>query len=245
MTENSHIPSLSIILPTYNERENIAIFIPRLEKQFSNIPHEIIVVDDSSPDGTGELVLQLAEKIPGLRLITREKKIGIGAALREGYNNAANDIILSSDADLSFSPGDLMRIYEKIGGGGYDIVIGSLHGTSQGADRKANNLGTTLKRLVSIISNGLLRTIFCIPLSSFSVNCRAIRHDTWRLLHTKDNGNFFLFEMLFLAHKANAHIGEIPVMYVDREYGYSKVNRIYVREAIKALGKIIRFRLRR
>src|SRR3990172_1985671 len=107
-------PSLSIVLPTYNEKDNVKILIPLLEKKFSGIDHEIIVVDDSSPDGTGKEVLKLAAEIPHVRLIVRKEKNGIGGALRHGYNNAANDIVLSCDADLSFSPDDRVKLYDKI-----------------------------------------------------------------------------------------------------------------------------------
>src|SRR6266568_1932719 len=115
--------SLSIILPTYNERENVRIFIPQLAEKFAEIPFEIVVVDDSSPDGTGEEVLKLAEKIPNVRLLVRKEKNGIGSALRNGYDNAKNDVILSADADLSFSPDDLMKLYDKMTNEGYDVVI--------------------------------------------------------------------------------------------------------------------------
>jgi len=90
-------PSLSIVLPTYNEKDNIKILIPEIKKTFEHINHEIIVVDDSSPDGTARVSEDLNEKYGNIRVIVREKKEGIGAAIREGYNNARNSIIISSD----------------------------------------------------------------------------------------------------------------------------------------------------
>ncbi len=118
------MPSLSIVLPTYNEKDNINILIPRIEETFNHINHEIIVVDDSSPDGTAWVSEELNKKYGNIRVIVREKKEGIGAAIREGYNNANNSIILSSDSDLSFLPSDMHRLYEKVQEG-YDFVWGS------------------------------------------------------------------------------------------------------------------------
>ncbi|MGR3302420.1 MAG: glycosyltransferase [Candidatus Scalindua sp.] len=107
-------PSLSIIIPTYNERENIKILIPEIEKTFGHVNHEIIVVDDNSPDGTAKASEELNKRYGNIRVIVRKKKEGIGAAIREGYNSARNSIILSSDSDLSFTLSDTYRLYEKI-----------------------------------------------------------------------------------------------------------------------------------
>ena len=232
--------SLSIVLPTYNERENVQKFIPLLKKKFENVPHEIIVVDDSSPDGTGEEVLKFAVEMPNIRLLSRKEKTGIGNALRHGYNEARNDIILSCDSDLSFSPDDIMKLYNKINNENYDLVIGSRHSQSSGYETP--HLAIKLKYAVSRFGNALLRKLFNIPVRDFSVNCRAIRQETWRSLVTKENGNFFLFEMIFLAQRAGARIGEIPVTFFDRKYGSSKIN--HVAEIPKAFLKMILYLLR-
>lgn len=233
--------SLSIVLPTYNERENVRIFIPLLQEKFSKISHEIIVVDDLSPDGTGEEVLKFASQLPNIRLITRKEKTGIGSALRHGYNNANNDIILSCDSDLSFSTDDIMKLYNKIVNENYDLVIGSRHSQSSGYETP--HLGIKLKYAVSRLGNGLLRKLFRVPVRDFSVNCRAIRQNTWRSLVTKESGNFFLFEMIFQAQRAGARIGEVPVTFLDRKYGSSKIN--HAAEIPKAFLKMIIYLLRR
>ena len=237
----STTPSVSLILPTYNERKNIGIFVPRLHEAFKNVPHEILVVDDSSPDGTGEEVLLLAKRIPNLRLITREKKNGIGSALRHGYDSAKNDVILSCDADLSFSTDDLMKLYGKIASEGYDVIIGSRHSASSSYERGRPSIA--LKYMVSSTGNWLLHTLFRIPVNDFSVNCRAIRRTVWQTLDTRENTNFFLFEMIFLAARKGFRIGEVPVSFADRQFGVSKIN--HVAEVPKALYKMITFLFRR
>jgi len=238
--ENKTRPSVSIVIPTYNERENIALFVPLLEKEFSGVPHEILVVDDSSPDGTGEEVLKLALQIPRLKLITRKEKTGIGSALRHGYNNAESDIILSSDSDLSFSTEDLMKLYQRIADDGYDVAIGSRH--SADSAYETPRPGIALKYAISRGGNWLLYTLFRIPVKDFSANCRVIRRETWKSLRSQENTNFFLFEMIFLAHRSGARICEVPVTFLDRKYGISKIN--HGAEIFKAFCKMLLFLLR-
>src|SRR4029077_16965323 len=95
--------SLSVVVPTYNERENITLLLPRLMATFAGVKCEILVVADSSPDGTGEAVLAIAGEFSNVKLLARKAKNGIGGALRQGYDSAEHDIILSCDADLPFS----------------------------------------------------------------------------------------------------------------------------------------------
>lgn len=231
-----YLPSLSIVIPTYNERDNIRILIPLLEKKFAVITHEIIVVDDSSKDGTGEEVVSLSRRFPGLRLYVRKEKKGIGSALRFGYNQARYDIILSCDADLSFSVDDLMKVYQCVVHG-YDLVVGSRHSPTSFYEK--GRLVIALKYVVSRFGNFFLHTIFRIPVNDFSVNCRAIRRTAWQVLDTREDTNFFLFEMLFLAQRKGFRIGEVPVSFTDRKYGSSKINHVV--EVPKAFYKMIVF----
>lgn len=229
---------LSLILPAYNERENIAVFIPQIAEAFRDVAHEIIVVDDSSPDGTGEKVKKLARTFPQVLLFTRTEKKGIGSALRFGYHQAIGDVILSSDTDLSFRPEDLVRLYQKIVEG-YDLVVGSRH--SESSQYETPNFKIWLKYAASRWGNAVLTAIFRIPVKDFSVNCRAIRRDLWLKLNTKEDTNFFLFEVIFRAKEHGAKIAEIPVAFLDRRFGRSKINHII--EVPKAFYKMIVFLL--
>ena len=130
---------VSIVVPTYNERKNVTILLPKLEALFKEHDYEILVVDDSSPDGTGEAVVSLGKKNKRIKLITRTKKEGIGAAIREGYNTAEQDIIASTDADLSFEPEDLLKLLEKIDEG-YDLVVGNRHSSGGTYEKTTPNV---------------------------------------------------------------------------------------------------------
>src|SRR3989344_5122155 len=114
---------LSIVLPAYKEAKNLAILIPEIEKAFNGCSFEIIVVDDNSQDGTKELLDSLNKKFGNIKLILRPGLMGIGSALRDGYNRSQGEFILSSDADLSFVVEDMARLFETIKEG-YDIVLG-------------------------------------------------------------------------------------------------------------------------
>lgn len=228
---------LSIILPTYNERENIQILIPLIIKTFNKVctNYEILVVDDNSPDGTGEEVLNFNNQYKNVFLISRKNKEGIGAALREGYNKARGKYILSSDTDLSFSVEDMVKLYDKINGG-YDLVVGSRY--AKGGYYQKKNFRTYIKGLISYLGNKLFGFLFSIPVSDFSANFRVIKKDTWEAISTSENTNFLLFEMIFMTNLHKFSIIEVPVSFNDRLKGESKLNLFF--EAPKALVKILK-----
>lgn len=231
-------PSVSLVLPTYNERENIQRLVPQLARAFDGYTYEILVVDDSSPDGTGAAVQELAQIYPVVRLITRARKEGIGAALREGYDQARHEVIVSSDVDLSFQPSDLVRLVEVVTQGS-DLALGSRH--TSGSHYEAPTASIRRKRWISRVGNRVLRWTFGIPIHDFSANCRAIRRTTWRRIETRENTNTLLLEMILRCHFGGLRVTELPVTFLDRRYGVSKL-RLSI-EAPKFLVKMLWYRL--
>jgi dolichol-phosphate mannosyltransferase len=213
---------ISIVLPTYNERENIGILIPKLEDMLreKNISGEIIVVDDSSPDGTAEVANGLNRRYGNVKVVLRPNKEGIGAALRDGYNHASGDIIFSMDSDLSFDHGMIPQFLERLKS--YDVVVGSRH-ASQGKYEK-KKLGIFLKWLTSRSGNIALRVMSGVNIHDFSANFRGIRRDVWKSINTTDKTNSILFEMIILAKYKGYKVSEIPVAFGDRVHGESKLN---------------------
>lgn len=232
-------PVISVVIPTYNERENIARFIPQLVEAFQGAAYEILVVDDNSPDGTGEVVQRFARTNPRVRLITKRQKEGIGAALRVGYDQAQGDIIVSSDADLSFRVEDLVRLTEAVAQGA-DLALGSRHTPRGGATYEAEAVRVRCKRWVSRMGNIVLRGVFLIPVHDFSANCRAIRRSVWQQIHTQENTNTLLLEMILRCHYGGFRVEEHPVTFQDRRYGQSKL-RLSI-EAPKFLLKMTKYR---
>jgi len=155
-------PQISLVLPTYEERENIERLLPSVAAVLAHLSYEIVVVDDRSPDGTGDAVLRFRDAGHPARLVSKERKEGIGAALRVGYDESQGAVIMSMDADLSFEPADLLRLYDRIEQGA-DLVVGTRHGVASGYDAPTPSI--RVKRFVSTAGNRLLGAVTGIPLT--------------------------------------------------------------------------------
>ena len=228
---------LSVIIPTYNEKTNIEILIPQIEsllqKKFKN-DFEIIVVDDNSLDGTADSVIKLNKKYGNARVIVRNCKKGVGNALKEGYNNAKGDLILSTDADLSFDARDMPRLIQKIETG-YDFVVGSRHIYINYYQKP--NFQTKIKGFVSKYGNIMVRVISGVDIRDFSANFRVIKRSVWSKLKISDNTNSMLLEIILKTKYKGYKIAEIPVIFKERKYGKSKLN--LAKEVPKFLIKLI------
>ncbi len=210
---------ISIILPTYNERENLEVLIPMICNVFRDKNFEIIIVDDSSPDGTEEYVKNISRKNNFIRLITRKKERGIGSAISEGYNSARGDIIISSDADLSLDPADMLRLLEIIDNG-FDVVVGSKYLKDSVYEKKS--FRKFLQSFVSRCGNIYIRALLGVPLTDFTLNFRAFRKPIWNNIATKEKDNVMLLEMLYKAHINGYKIVSIPVKFSERKHGVTK-----------------------
>lgn len=230
------IPSVSVILPTYNERENIEVLIPEVETAFEGIPLEILVVDDSSPDGTADVARALNVRYSNVRLVSRARKEGIGAAIHHGFDEARNDILISSDSDMSFQAADMLRLYRKILDG-FDLVIGSRHSPGSRYDRI--HFDIKVKYRVSYFGNRCLRFLTGVKLNDFSANFRGIRRSVWRFLDVTEKTNSILLEMILKAAYGGVRVTEIPVTFAERLHGKSKLNLSV--EAPKFLLKLIKY----
>jgi dolichol-phosphate mannosyltransferase len=228
--------SVSVILPTYNERENIRVLVPEIEAAFAGTPLEILVVDDSSPDGTGDEARALDARYGNVRLITRPRKEGIGAAIRHGLDEGRHDILISSDSDNSFHPRDMVRLYDKILEG-YDLVVGSRHSAGSRYDR--TQLDIRVKYLVSHVGNRVLGVVTGVGLHDFSANFRAVRRNVWRFLGVQEKTNTLLLEMILKSNYGGLRVTEIPVTFAERLHGESKLNLTV--EAPKFLLKMIKY----
>ncbi len=227
---------LSVVLPTYNEAENLKILILQIEEEFKDISFEIIVVDDNSQDGTAKLLETLNNNFKNIKLISRPKLMGIGSAIRDGYNSAQGEYILSSDADLSFKVSDMKRLYEKLNEG-YDLVLAYRHGKGGGYEKKT--IGVKIKYLFSRLGNFIVRNISGLNVRDVSANFRIIRRNAWQRLKTVENTNSLLFEMIIKAKRKELKITEIPITFSERRFGKSKLN--ILKEAPKFLVKFIKY----
>jgi len=211
--------SISFILPTYNERENITKIIKQINHicKINQINYEIIVIDDNSNDGTIQEINFLRKQQKELCLMVRKHIMGVGSAHLEGYNQAKGDLIISMDADLSHSPHNIINFVNKINEG-YDVVIGSRFLESGGS--KQNLLRRTLSKLINIYFSKSLG----ISLKDFTSGYRAIKKESWeRIKDLKfSKKNLFLVECIYYFNKEKRKIAEIPIIFEKREQGTSK-----------------------
>lgn len=232
MTEKS-----LIIIPTYNELENITLLIPDLLNRCKNLDLDILIVDDNSPDGTGNYVEDLSKEEPRIKLIRRAGKMGLGTAYIEGFKYAiANkyDYVFEMDADYSHDPKEIKNFLKAIKK--YDLVIGSRY------VKGVNVVNWPMRRLLlSYFANKYTRLITGLPICDATGGFKCFRREVLEkidLTQIKSNGYTFQIEMNFKAWKKGFNIGEIPIIFIDRTAGHSKMSKKIVHEAIFMVWKL-------
>jgi len=213
---------ISIVLGTYNESENIAKLIPILEGIFQTekIDGEIVVVDDNSPDGTGNVVRELGMQFGNVKLYSRPRKLGPGSAHAEGYKQAMGEIIVGMDTDFSHDPNDIPRFIAKITEG-YDLVLASRY--IRDGSYEVKSFETLKKSLASRTGNILARVILRVPAHDFTTSFRAMRRRVVENVSTESAGNSFFLEFIVKAYRSGFTITEIPITFKDRVSGKSKL----------------------
>jgi dolichol-phosphate mannosyltransferase len=217
-----------VIIPTYNERENIDPLLDRLMA----LPFDlhVLVVDDHSPDGTAECVKTWQARTPRVHLLQRAGKMGLGSAYREGFRYALEhgaEYIFEMDADFSHDPDAIGEFLEQARD--HDVVLGSryLHGVTV--------VNWPLSRLIlSYSANVYTRIVTGLPLRDATGGFKCFRRralEAVRLDRVKSDGYAFQIEMSFKCWKKGFRIKEIPIIFVDRRAGVSKMNRRIVWEA--------------
>ena len=222
-----------VIIPTYNEKENIESIIRAvfgLEKKF-----DILVIDDGSPDGTADIVrnLQKDEFAGRLNMIERKGKLGLGTAYIAGFKWALEqeyDYIFEMDADFSHDPNDLPRLYSACADGGNDVAVGSRYVSG------VNVVNWPMGRvLMSYYASKYVRLITGIPIHDTTAGFVCYRSKVLKTLNLDEirfKGYAFQIEMKFTAYKCGFKIKEIPVIFVNRKLGTSKMNSSIFGEAI-------------
>ncbi len=230
-----------VVLPTYNERENIELMVNRL----MDLPVDlrVVVIDDNSPDGTGESADRLAATFPErVFVVHRAGKLGLGTAYRTGFDFALRqdaERIMTMDADFSHDPEYIPAMIEK-SKAGYDLVIGSRY--VEGGDAPDFPLR---RKILSGGANGFAKTLLNLKAHDVTAGFRCYqRHvlESLPLDSILSNGYSFLVEMLFLVQRAGFTVGEVPIIFLDRTRGKSKISR---EEIYKAVYTVLRLAMRR
>ena len=221
---------LLVVVPTYNERVNLPLVVPAILQQDPRI--DVLVVDDNSPDGTGQLADELAASTPRVHVLHRPNKSGLGKAYLAGFQWAlANryDLIFEMDADFSHDPkflGDFISAAANA-----DLVIGSRYRAGV-----VNVINWPISRLLlSIGANQYARWITGLPLDDSTGGFKCFRREVLEAIDfekVRSNGYAFQIEMSFRAWKKGFRLVEVPIVFTDRVEGQSKMNKRIVREAI-------------
>ncbi|OHA20358.1 MAG: hypothetical protein A2849_01110 [Candidatus Taylorbacteria bacterium RIFCSPHIGHO2_01_FULL_51_15] len=226
-----------VVIPTYNEKENVENLIPAI---FSLVPEiHVLVVDDNSPDGTAEAIQKLKKTYSGLRLLSRRRKEGLGKAYVQGFEEALKDPQISTlimmDADLSHDPKHLKEMLALRSE--YDLVIGSRY-IPGGA-----TIGWELwRRLLSRFANLYARTIIGAPFKDCTTGYNAI---SAKILSTVNfdtinlSGYAFIIHLKYLLYKAGARVREIPIVFKNRTAGTSKMSLNIISEGVLAPWKML------
>ena len=218
-----------VIIPTFNEKENIEAIISavlNLKEDF-----DILVVDDSSPDGTGKIVKDMQENEPHLFLTERVIKDGLGKAYLHGFRWALErdyDYIFEMDADFSHNPEDLPKLYQACQNA--DMAIGSRY------SKGVNVVNWPMSRvLLSYFASKYVRLILRVPIADTTAGFVCFSRKVLEgidLHKVKLKGYGFQIEMKFRAYKKNFKVVEVPIIFTDRTHGVSKMNGGIIKEAV-------------
>ena len=219
-----------IVLPTYNERENIEVFLRSVRD--TGAPVDVLVVDDASPDGTAHAARAVAGELGGISVLDRTAKDGLGSAYRDGFERVLTDgydVIISMDADLSHDPAVVPEMLRLIDGG-VDAVIGSRYVCGGGTtDWPAH------RRLLSRWGNAYTRAALRLSVNDCTSGYRAYRADALRSIEptsTQAEGYAFLTELVRRLDRGGHTIAETPIVFRDRERGKSKMSGRIVVESM-------------
>jgi dolichol-phosphate mannosyltransferase len=234
-----------VILPTYDERENVETVVTRARAALAAckppVEGRVLIVDDASPDGTGEIADRLAREHEGVRVLHRTRKGGLGGAYLAGFDEALTegaDLIIEMDADLSHDPADLPRLIDAAREGA-DVVLGSRYMPGGGVE------GWSLhRRLLSYAGGRYAATVLGLRVSDLTGGFKCFRASALQAMDRKlirSRGYAFQIELTFHAARAGLEIAEVPIVFREREHGRSKMSPAI---ALEALWKVPLLRLR-
>lgn len=240
MSYRLHSMDVSIIIPTFNERENIEKIIRFVNDVFNKnkIQGEILIVDDNSPDGTGDIAEKLSKKYKNIRVFHRKGKLGIGSAYKFGFKQAKAPIVMEMDADLSHNPKYIPDFLDALKT--HDFAVGSRYVKGGGIVN-----WSIYRKLVSYIANLIASLILRSGTKDVTTGYRAYRKEALNRINLDEitsNGYSFQVDILMRLKRKGCKLKEVPIVFVDRELGKSKLSQ---NEIIKFLFTVLRLRIKR
>lgn len=225
-----------IVIPTYDEADNVVAVLDRVRLAVPRA--DVLVVDDLSPDGTGDLVRDYAGADRSVHLLTGAAKQGLGAAYRAGFGWALErdyDAVVQLDADLSHPPERIPALLDGLAD--HDLVVGSRYVAGGGVSNWKLS-----RRLVSRGANTYARVLLRIPVRDLTAGFKAFRREALLTIGAVDSdsdGYCFQIENTWRAHRLGLSIAEVPITFVDRTHGQSKMSAAIASEAVR---RVLRWR---
>jgi dolichol-phosphate mannosyltransferase len=223
------VPRKIAVIPTYNERDNVAGIVPQVLAQDAEL--EVLVVDDRSPDGTGEVVAEMARADPRVHLLARPGRQGLGPAYKDGFAWAlahGADLVVQMDADFSHTPAMLPRFFAEAAD--CDVVLGSRY------IRGITVVNWPIDRLlISYFGNAYVRRVLGIRIRDATGGFKCWRRaalEAVGLEHVRSNGYAFQIEMTYRALCRGLRVRELPIIFIDRTVGDSKMTKRISLEAL-------------
>jgi dolichol-phosphate mannosyltransferase len=231
-----------LILPTYNEADNLEELVRAvlLRLEGTGLPYTILVVDDGSPDGTGEIADRLAAELPPVRVLHRARKQGLGRAYLAGFEialGAGADLMMEMDADFSHDPRDVPRLIAAAGAA--DLVLGSRYVPGGGVE----NWGLR-RRLLSRGGCAYARVLLRVPVRDLTGGFKCFNRRVLEAIDLADvraDGYAFQIELTYRAVRAGFRVAEVPILFRERRDGASKMT---ARVTLEAVWKVPALRLR-
>jgi len=219
----------TVTIATFNERENLPLVLPLIAEHAPGL--KVLIIDDDSPDGTGQYADEFAAAHPWLTVMHRPRKSGYASAHIEGMRHAlagGAKRLLTMDADLSHDPAVLPAILDGLAD--HDLILGSRYVAGGGTRHWG-----LFRRLLSRFGSFYARTILGLRQRDCTTGYRGYRADLVQrsaMLDTTTQGYGFLVEVLYCCVKAGARVGEVPIIFADRQYGRSKLSKAIMFEAM-------------
>lgn len=239
MVKSSGAKTYSVILPTYNERRNLPLIISMLNKSFEDnqLEYEIVIVEDNSPDGTLEVAKELKKVYGDSRIVilSRPGKMGLGSAYMDGLKICTGDFIFLMDADMSHHPKHIPEFIKKQQESDYDVVTGTRYAHGGGI------AGWDLKRIVISRGANLLANILLSPgvsdlTGSFRLYKKNVLVDLMKTV--KSRAYVFQMEVIVRAKQKGYKVAEVPIIFVDRLFGESKLGATEIVSYISGLWSL-------
>lgn len=210
-------PRLSVVLPTYNERDNVVPLVERIRASLASVPHEILVVDDDSPDGTADAVESRFRDVPEVRVVRRAAaERGLRSAIQEGLDRSTGDAVVWMDCDLSMPPEKIPELHAALASS--DVAVGSRY-VPGGEDARSD---VPLHRACSRLLNGFAQLVLGSAVLDYTSGFVCARRRVVQEIRLAGDYGEYCIDFLYRAHALGFHIVEVPYTNAARASGESK-----------------------